>query len=467
MEGYYTGNANALAYLALILWFPICITLFFLLRAFVATSLTLLGASLLLPTRLAFDFPGLPAFNREVIAVLSAFVGCLVVRRGSIRLPRRLGPPEICLLGLILGPVFTASGNADPQQYGPIWLPGITWWDGPAMAFEQFVAIGAPFLLGSGLARRSSDIGHLLSLIVIACFAYSIPILWEVRMSPQLHKIFYGYHAHAFAGTIRYGGYRPIVFLSFGAALALFVASATVAAAVLWRARIRVLGVPSFPLAAYLLGVLLLCKSLAAIVYGVFTLLIVLFATPRLQAIGASAVALIVFAYPLLRAADIFPTQGMVEVASFVDSERAGSLQFRFDNEDRLLTKARQRVWFGWGGWRRNRVLDPRTGRDVSITDGFWIVKMGTLGIFGFVSSMAIVLLPIVGAHRAIREATSQREQVLVAGLALILAFHAIDQIPNATISPITLFIGGALIAVSRNSRRNRLASQGMRVRSA
>ena len=450
--GYDTANANALAHLALVAWFPISLALFLWLRPLVATSLTLFLASLLLPTRVGYDLPGLPPFDRETIAVLAALTGCLVVRPGSLRLFRHFGPAEMCVVVLLISPLVTALTNADMQHYGARSLPGLTWWDGPSMIFSQFMIFGAPFLLGSTLPCRSRDLRYLFKLIIGVCLIYSIPILWEVRMSPQLNKIVYGFHSHSFSLSVRGGGFRPMVFMSFGIALATFVASAAVAAAVATRARMRIIGVLAPPMTAYLLVVLILCKSLAAIIYGIVMVPFALFASTRLQVVAATGIAVVVISYPLLRAVNIFPTELLVNAAARIDPERAGSLDFRFVNEDRLLLKARDRISFGWGGWKRNRVFNEITGEDESITDGVWILQIGMLGVVGFVAGFGVILWPILSALRAIKR-VPLRDELLVAGLALILAFNAVDQIPNWTLSPFTVFLGGILMNVSRSLR--------------
>ncbi len=307
VEAYSVSHANIIAQIALIGWIPVSIVLFLTLRPFVASALTLLGAVLLLPTRIAFDFPGLPAFSREVIAVLAATLGCLFIAPGSLRFRRPAGVPEILIGILIVAPLLTALGNGDPAVYGSFQLPGLTWWDGPAMAFEQLALLGLPFLLGLGLARERSDLRFVFLLLVVAALVYSLPILWEARMSPQLHKIVYGYHAHAFSMAIRGGGYRPMVFASFGIALALFVATATVAAATLARCRIRVFGLPASLATAYLGFILLVCKSLAAFLYGLLMVPIVLMARPRTQLLAACVVSVVIFSYPLLRTFEPLP----------------------------------------------------------------------------------------------------------------------------------------------------------------
>lgn len=59
-------------------------------------------------------------------------------------------------------------------------------------------------------------------------------MLYEVRLSPQLHRIFYGYFPHSFAQQVRGGGFRPVVFLQHGLWVAFFAMMMTVVTFALW-----------------------------------------------------------------------------------------------------------------------------------------------------------------------------------------------------------------------------------------
>jgi hypothetical protein len=98
----------------------------------------------------------------------------------------------------------------------------------------------------------------------------------------------------------------------------------------------------------------------------------------------------------LLRSQDLFPTKSVVAAADYVSYDRAFSIDFRFENEDRLLAKASERPIFGWGGWGRNRVYDAETSSDVSVTDGAWIIELGQFGLTGFLSLFLLIVAPIV-----------------------------------------------------------------------
>ncbi len=228
--------------------------------------------------------------------------------------------------------------------------------------------------------------------------------------------------------------------------VAFFIMTTVVAAAAFWRADTRVAGAPPVAITGYLATVLVLCKTLGALFYGAALVPLVRFTRPQLQLRVALVFVAIALLYPMLRAANLFPTTSILEVASSIDADREQSLQFRFANEDELLAHAWDRFSFGWGRFGRNRVFDDETGDDISVTDGRWIITMGVFGFVGFLAEFGLLALPIVRAAQALKFAASPRDEIFLAALALILAINMIDLLPNSSISPWTWLLAGALL---------------------
>src|SRR5207248_7990807 len=110
---------------------------------------------------------------------------------------------------------------------------------------------------------------HILRVLVIGGLFYSLLMLFELRMGPQLHVWLYGYTPTDMDIDVRGDGFRPRVFLENGLSVALFTATTVLAAAALWRGHIRVQRMlPSGGVATYLVLMLMLCKSAAAFMYG-------------------------------------------------------------------------------------------------------------------------------------------------------------------------------------------------------
>jgi hypothetical protein len=279
---------------------------------------------------------------------------------------------------------------------------------------------------------------------------YSLPMLFEIRMSPQLHRWIYGYFPHAsFAQQMRDGGFRPVVFFTHGLALALFTAIGLLAALILWRSRTRIFGYSSSLTATYLSGLLILCKSLGPVFYAIALAPVILLTKPRFWVKIGCAASLFVCAYPLLRGNGLSPIDLVTSVAQSISADRSASFQTRVKNEEQLLAKAQQKPLFGWGEWGRNRIYDERTGRDISLTDGAWILQYGTfgwvgyLGLFGMLAVAQFLALGATG-----KELSSSNIQR--GGLALILAVYLIDFIPNAADFSLIFMIAGAAAATAR-----------------
>jgi hypothetical protein len=241
------------------------------------------------------------------------------------------------------------------------------------------------------------------------------------------------------------------VFLSHGLLLGIFLAMAVVSAMALWRHGRRQgrLAAPWLLAALWLLVVLVFSKNLGALVLAVAFLPVLLLLGVRGQLMAAGLVALVMLGYPVVRGAGLVPTEAAVELAARIDPDRAQSLEFRFNNEDMLLEHARRKPISGWGGWGRNRVYDG-DGNDISVTDGAWVIILGFTGWVGYVAQFGLLGLPIVllmlGRRRlALTPAT--------AGLALVMAVNLIDLVPNASVSPVTWLIGGALAGCYARAR--------------
>jgi hypothetical protein len=455
MEVNFTDKANWFATFALVSWPVVAFFLYRTKPVNQATLWTILGGFLLLPVGTEIKLPMIPPFDKVSIPNLAALIGCMLVLRSPLRLWFRFGLPEMLLLMLLFGPFVTSEFNTDPLLYGSIVLPPETHYDALAAVVVQFIFL-LPFFLGRQLLRNSTDNEQILRALVVAGLIYSIPMLFEIRMSPQLHTWVYGYFPHSFAQQVRDGGFRPVVFLGHGLVVAFFAMTTAVAAAALWRTRSKIFGLPAGGITAYLGTVLFLCKSLASLVYGVVLVPMVRFAKPQLQVRVAMILAAIVFSYPLLRTADLFPTDMILDAARMVDADRTISLKYRLDQDQKLLDHVSSRLLFGWGRFGRNQIYDQETGKDLSITDGRWIITLGVYGLFGFVAEFGLLALTIFRAASALRFIKPASERIYLAALSLIVAVNMVDLLPNATLSSWTWLLAGALLGRAEALRSSR-----------
>ena len=445
------------------LWPVLTVVLFRKLPPDRALIITMLAGYLFLPEPPAmFDFPAMPPLSKHNIPALTAFLCVLWMydRRGPLLPESKLGKGLI--LVFVLSPIFTALTNMEPVFFGEVGLPGLGPRDALALSIQQFLVI-TPFLMARQFLASGGALRHLMVAILIGGLAYSLLMLIEVRLSPQLNLWVYGYYQHFFNQSFRFGGWRPVVFLYHGLWVAFFLMTAVVSAWALWRYDRQIGQFKLFLFAAYLTLVLVLAKSLGALIFAALLLPLVVFVGTKVQIKVALVLALLSVGYPILKGADLIPEDRLIAKAESIDPDRAGSLQFRFDNEQILMNRAYIKPVFGWGSWGRNHILDPFTGIILTVTDGRWIITIGTYGWVGFLAEFGLLTLPILLIWR---EAVSfRRGQIspFVAPLTLILAINILDMIPNATLTPLTWLLAGALTGYAEQLKRAR-ALEGPRI---
>ncbi|MEH6361299.1 MAG: hypothetical protein V7761_11280, partial [Amylibacter sp.] len=101
----------------------------------------------------------------------------------------------------VLGPIVTALTNSEPIVFsGAEGLPGLRITDAIALAINQTLLL-VPFLLARQLLATPEAHKELLIALLIGGLIYSIPMLIEVRLSPQVNVWVYGYFQHLFSQT--------------------------------------------------------------------------------------------------------------------------------------------------------------------------------------------------------------------------------------------------------------------------
>ena len=408
---------------------------------------TILGGLLLLPAGQSIKFEMIPAIDKTSIPNLCAMFGCLLCARRDQARSKKYSIVEILLVVYVICPIITSSLNNDPIVIGTTYLPGVGNYDGISALISQVLFI-IPFVLGRRYLRSAQDHGAIFTILVTAGLVYSLPALFEIRMSPQLSIWIYGHFPSSFPVEMRYGGFRPVVFMNNGLELAFFMMTCMVAAIAIWRTRERNLPLPPNGISFYLGIVVVLCKASGALVYGGVLGLLTYFSSSRTQVRMAVLLVTLGLLYPTLRITNLFPNNLLVSLASSINQERADSLEFRFANEDRLLAHASERLVFGWGRYGRNRVYDDWSN-DQTVTDGRWIITIGQFGLFGFFAEFGLLALPVFFALKAIRVTSTARESLFLATLSLVIAANVIDLLPNASLSSWSWLLAGALLGRS------------------
>lgn len=448
MENIATGNL--FAWVALLAW-PVISLLFYRVRSFEEVTIwAVLGGLLLLPSQASIKIPMVPEIDKDSMACVAAMAGWLVFAPRLVRARTGFGLVEFLIVLYVATPVITSLLNQDNIIIGDRFLPGVGLYDGISALIRQCILL-SPFLIGRYYLQRTKDVETILRTLVNAGLLFSILALIEIRMSPQLSTWLYGY-TPAFAVEYRYGGYRPVVFMANGLTAVFFLATSFLAAVTISRGGYSNTRLPIGAAAAYLAAVIVACKSAGALVYTVVGGSVLRWSRPRMQARVAIFLVCVAILYPALRIAGFFPTMQLVNLAASFNEERAESLQIRFDQEERLLEHASQRFLFGWGRYGRSRIYEE-SGKDISITDGLWVVTVGQFGIAGFLGQFGLLVVPVFRSVSGLKRIEKGRARTLLAGLVLIVAITVIEQLPNASLSPWSWLLAGCLLGVSERSR--------------
>jgi hypothetical protein len=416
-----------------------------------ATLWTILGAYMLLPVGPHIKIPMIPDFNKSSIPNLAALFGCMAISGKSIKFLNERGLAELLILAFMICPFITCALNGDPISIGPVDMPGLSSYDAGSVVLSQAITL-IPFFLGRQFLRNRLDTEEILRVLIVAGLIYSLPILFEIRFSPQLHTWIYGFFPSdfGFEDQYRQGGFRPVVFMGHGLLVCFFICTTAVAASAFWRTNTRVLsgvGLPAGAITPYLSFVLVLGKTASSTIYGAILVPLVYFTKPKVQLRCAVLIVSVALLYPITRATNVFPTDLVDDLATSLvsDSQRIASLNERFKNEKQLLERASSRFLFGWGTYGRGLTYDEY-GRNTSPIDGVWIGELSSFGFVGFLTLFGMLTLPVFTAARALRYVESTKDKAFLSALALILAINIFDLLPNSPLRPWTWLLAGALL---------------------
>jgi len=441
-------NGNILAYIVLLVW-PILSMRWFRVKLIQEAILwTLLGGFLLLAVKTEIDIPMLPALGKHTMPVISVLLGCFLIKKQPVLYFQGLGKKKYLILIFIVSPLVTSLLNPNSIIIGFQFSPGLTYYDGLSDSINRFLLI-IPFFIGRRFFRTYSDQLIMFKILVSSALLYSLPMLYEIRMSPQLHTWVYGYFPHSFGQQKRSSGFRPVVFIGHGLWVAFYMMVCLSASIPLWKDGIKVKQFSPAAVSYFLFIMLVLCKSMASLFYAVFLFTFIKWISPRGQHIAAVLLVSVAMLYPAMSILNVFPHEKLLSVASSVTSnDRMQSLKFRFDNEKRLLDHAKEKFYFGWGGWGRNRVYAD-SGKDITVTDGQWIMTFGSFGVIGFIAEFGLLAVVVIQANRASKYLMIKKERNLLAAHSLLLGIVMVDQLPNATLEAWLWLLVGILLGRS------------------
>lgn len=423
--------------LAMFGWIPVAILLFTRLQARHAVIAGFLISWMFLP-QYTYTITGIPNYSKISAMTYGIMLGTLLFNRSAFSGFR----PHVLDLPMALWcciPFLTSLSN------------GLGAYDGISVTVGRLTMWGLPYFIGRLYFYDRKSLTELAFGIFLGGLVYIPFCLFEVVMSPRLHRIVYGFHPHEFGQAKRGGGWRPVVFMQHGLMTAMWMVTAWLSGYQLWRSGWLSARFPQWkgvwgPAVGLLLVTVILCKSTGAL--GLLLMgLAVLHATHLIRtALPMYALLLLPVLYVLTRGAGLWDGQNLIEAVSRIASpERTGSLSYRLDNENILAEKAKERVWLGWGEWGRSFVRDEE-GKAISVPDGLWILAFGKNGAIGLASLLALLLVPPFLFLRRYPPAHWRAPPVAaITALPLLMGLFTIDSLFNDMFNPLILILAGGL----------------------
>jgi tetratricopeptide (TPR) repeat protein len=438
------------ATIVLIAWLPIVMLIFAALPARRAVVICNIVAWLFLPS-MQLTLPGVPDYSKVTATTMGVLLGSMIFDPGRL-FSFRFRWYDLPIVVWCLCPLITSMTN-DLGLY-----------DGLSNLLQTVVLWGLPYWIGRTYLADADGLREFGLGIVIGGLAYVPLCLYEVRFSPVLNLKIYGFMAGSQGWEgLRYGGYRPRVFLTHGLECGMWFTMAMMVAVRCWtRGVVRSLGGWPFWMVVAILGVnTVLCKATGAMILLLAGLVILWLVQKTKSTWPVWVLILLPPVYAAVRTTGLWSGRQVTELtAKYLGEERAYSIETRFYNEVILIEKALQRPIFGWGGYGRSRVFDE-SGKDIVLTDGYWVITFGSNGIVGVASLLGIFAAPLLVLLKRQPVATwADREMVPVAALAVILGLYSVDNLSNATPNPLNPLMAGGLCglpAIASGRRRSPL----------
>lgn len=335
-----------------------------------------------------FNFPGVPNFSKAILVVFVPTVFSIYFYLGRF-LKYNISKYDLVIIAWI----FCAPLSGLINGYGL--------YDAASSLVNRFLLHGIPYLLGRIFIVDSKDRKFLMEQFFLAAVVY-VPLCWfEIRFSPQLHKIVYGFHPHQFAQTVRSVGWRPVVFMKHGLQVALFLLTAAIVALNYIRYGIYLYRDNKFLsslFAFFIVVTVYATQSYFAFIKLSFYLF--LYAIPHLLDSRSFYFVFTTFhfTYVFSRVNLIYLGDSLVQFIESirVDPIRVKSVQFRFAQENSAIAEvSAQNPIFGLHTWS-----EPATTQEISrgnfIFDSAWSLVYRVNGLVGLFFYLATFILPVI-----------------------------------------------------------------------
>jgi hypothetical protein len=450
-------QGNIFSTLALLGYIPFIFVLFAFLKPRTAVIYNFLFAWLFLP--MAFlSMPGFTSLNKMSLACVGTLLGALTFDIDTV-LKFRFKVWDIPILVLCFCPFLSSRHN------------GYSLYDGFASIAYHTLTWGMPYLVGRLYFNDLKAMRELAVGIVVGGLLYA-PLMWyEMRMSPQLHRIVYGFTQFDFSQSKRYGGWRPMVFMQTGLSVATWMSSAAVTAFWLWKTKVvpKVMGIKMGWVTLILVGTSLLDHSVGAVALMFLGMGVLWLTSITKTGAWALAIALIPLVWMAARIPpDFWTGQGFEDFVRQYDKRSADSIHVRLHSERKLVDRALEEPVYGWTGYKFN--VNEQTGKILGIPDQMWVIMFGKCGFIGLISMTVAMLLPMpLLMWKIAPRYWGLASTAPAAALAMLVTLHMCDMLFNAMVNPIFLLGAGGIVGMEfslRVAQRN-AAAQAQAARTA
>jgi len=433
------------AQLAMLLWPLVVLYIFNRFSAQKAVIISFMVGILFLPQRAGFVFVGLPDYTKLSAAAYFVFLGILIFDIQKFK-TFKFCWLDVPMLIFCFCPTVSSLTN------------GLGLYDGLSSSLQQIVPFGLPYFIGRLYLNNAIALKEWATYVFIGGLIYTPLCLFEVRISPILHLLVYGYLEEGrFGQSFRGGTYRPIVFMEHGLAVAMWMFAALVCGFLLWRSGIlrRIWNIPLSIALPIMLVTFLLLKSVGAYVYLLAAVFVYVGARYLKTRLPLLIVIFAMISYIFMGATGLLYEDTLVEnigttVTALTNQERAESLLFRMNNDEQLSEKSRERLWFGWGGWKRNRIVEENADGDLvdlTVSDSLWGIIYGTNGLVGLVAFFSSFLLPaLIFAFKYSARVWLHPKIVPAFAVAVIVTLYMLDCSFNAIPNPMYILAVGGLV---------------------
>lgn len=403
-----------------------------------AVMATMLFGFLFLPS-VNIDVADTIYWNRRTAPVLVCMIG-VMFRDGALLRSFRPRLFDLPIILWCIAPFFSAVSNG----YGAK--------EGVSLVFYQTLRWGGPYFLGRLHFQTREQLLDLAKVLFWGGLIYLPLCIFEIRFSPVLHHHLYGFNQHSFAQTIRGSTYRPMVFLQHGLMVAMWMAMTAYLGWILHSGKFlgRFLGVPLRFMPWVMAITMVAMQSLGALllaILGVGATILCRWSGGRFALL---ALAFIPLVWGFTRTAGILPTSVIASAAETVSSDRARSLKFRLDAEDKVSDHAMRKPLFGWSTRGFNKLEDADSPNRGATVDGLWLIGFSTYGMLGLLAILAVHFCPVLYIlGRAPPRYWREEPYVLLAGgMAVVIALVSIDNLLNSMVNPMFVLMIAAVQSV-------------------